>query len=62
MNTSRNVTVTDWQQGKSGSRQDAVAGEVPVAMPPNPATANIEGYLQLGRSLLKKRAGSRHDG
>jgi hypothetical protein len=32
--------------------------DVPVAMPPNPAIANVEGYLQLGQSLLRKRAGN----
>jgi len=35
-----------------------LAGDVPVAMPHNPATANVEGYLQLGERLLQKRAGS----
>lgn len=37
---------------------EKLAGDVPVAMPPNPAIANVEGYLQLGQSLLRKRAGN----
>ncbi|MGI9494286.1 MAG: hypothetical protein ACR2QF_17985 [Geminicoccaceae bacterium] len=41
---------------------EKLAGDVPVTMPPNPATANIEGYLQLGQSLLRKRAEDRRHG